>query len=91
MNKGDLITAIADSADISKSSAAEALDATLGAIGEALARGDTVSLVGFGRFAVKAFPARMGRNPKTGAPLQIKASKSPGFKPGKTLKDLVNN
>ncbi len=90
MNKSELIDAIAASADISKASAARALDAMVEAIAGALAQGDQVSLVGFGTFAVKERAARTGRNPQTGAEIKIAAAKVPGFKPGKALKDAVN-
>ncbi|MGO3344790.1 MAG: HU family DNA-binding protein [Marinomonas sp.] len=90
MNKSELIDAIAASADLSKASAGNALDATLKAIEEALSKGDQVTLVGFGTFAVKERAARTGRNPQTGAEIQIKAAKVPGFKAGKGLKDAVN-
>lgn len=90
MNKSELIDAIAASADLSKASASNALDATLKAIEEALSKGDQVTLVGFGTFAVKERAARTGRNPQTGEEIQIKAAKVPGFKAGKGLKDAVN-
>ena len=90
MNKAELIEAVAESADLSKASAARALDAMLENITGALKEGDAVSLVGFGTFAVKARPERTGRNPQTGAPLTIAAANVPGFKPGKALKDAVN-
>jgi DNA-binding protein HU-beta len=90
VNKSELIDAIADSADLSKSSAARALDAVLGSVQGALANGDQVSLVGFGTFSVKHRAARSGRNPQTGAEIQIKASNVPSFKAGKALKDSVN-
>lgn len=90
MNKSDLIDSIASSADISKSSAARALDAVIGSIQGALAQGDSVSLVGFGTFSVKHRAARTGRNPQTGAEIQIAASNVPSFKAGKALKDAVN-
>ena len=90
MNKADLIDAIAESSDISKAAASRALDATINSITDALKAGDTVSLVGFGTFAVKDRAARTGRNPQTGAPIEIAAAKVPGFKAGKALKDAVN-
>ena len=90
MNKSELIDAIAASADLSKASAGNALDATLKAIEEALSTGDQVTLVGFGTFAVKKRAARTGRNPQTGAQIQIKAARVPGFKAGKGFKDAVN-
>lgn len=89
MNKSELIEAIADSADMSKVAAGKALDATISAIGKALKKGDTVSLIGFGTFTVRKRAARAGRNPQTGEALKIKASKVPAFKAGKTLKDAV--
>ena len=89
MNKNDLIDAIAADADLSKASAARALDAAIGGITGALAKGGSVSLVGFGTFSVKARAARQGRNPRTGETIQIAASNTPGFKAGKGLKDKV--
>jgi len=90
VNKSELIDAIAASADLSKASAGRALDAALDAITGALKDGDSVALVGFGTFAVKARAARTGRNPQTGNPIEIKAANVPGFKAGKALKDAVN-
>lgn len=90
MNKSELIDQIAAAADINKSDAGRALDAVVDSITDALKRGDQVSLVGFGTFAVKHRAAREGRNPQTGATIQIKASNVPGFKAGKALKDAVN-
>jgi DNA-binding protein HU-beta len=89
MNKAELIDHIATSADISKASASRALEATLGAITETLKAGDSVSLVGFGSFAVTQRAARMGRNPKTGEEVRIEAAKIPKFRPGKGLKDAI--
>lgn len=91
MNKSELIDAVADSADISKAAAARAIDAITDAVTGALKAGDSVSLVGFGSFVVKDRPARTGRNPQTGAPINIAAAKVPGFKAGKALKDAVNS
>lgn len=90
MNKSELIEQIASSADISKAKAGAALDALVDSISGALKKGDSVSLVGFGTFSVKQRAARTGRNPQTGATIQIKAAKVPGFKAGKALKDAVN-
>ena len=90
MNKSELIEAVAASADLSKASAGRALDSALDAITAALKEGDSVALVGFGTFAVKARAARTGRNPQTGNPIEIKAANVPGFKAGKALKDAVN-
>jgi DNA-binding protein HU-beta len=90
VNKSELIDAIAEGADISKSSAGRALDSAVDAIADALKKGDQVTLVGFGTFSVKHRPARTGRNPQTGAEIQIAASNVPSFKAGKALKDAVN-
>ena len=90
MNKSDLIDAIASAADINKSDAGRALDAVIDSITSALKRGDQVSLVGFGTFAVTHRAGREGRNPQPGAAIQIKPSNVPGFKAGKALKDAVN-
>ena len=89
MNKSELIDAIAANGGLSKADAGKALDATIASITEALKTGDTVTLVGFGTFGVKERAARTGRNPQTGATLEIKASKVPSFKAGKGLKDSV--
>lgn len=90
MNKTDLINAVADSADISKATAGRAVDSILDAITQALKNEDQVAIIGFGTFSVKNRPARIGRNPRNGEPIEIAASKSPGFKAGKALKDAVN-
>lgn len=90
MNKTDLIEHIAKQADISKAAATRALDAVVGGIKVALKRGTSVSLVGFGTFAVGKRAARTGRNPRTGESIKIKAAKVPKFRPGKALKDAVN-
>jgi DNA-binding protein HU-beta len=90
MNKAELIDAIADSADLSKAAAGRALDSAIGTITKALKKGDTVTLVGFGTFSVRKRSARTGRNPRTGEEIKIKASKVPGFKAGKALKDAIN-
>ena len=90
MNKGDLIEAVAAGANLSKADASRAVDAVLDGITGALKSGGSVSLVGFGTFSVKSRAARQGRNPRTGETIQIAASKVPGFKAGKALKDAVN-
>ncbi|MDF1780489.1 MAG: HU family DNA-binding protein [Alcanivoracaceae bacterium] len=90
MNKSELIDAIATAADLSKADAGRALDATIEAVTGALKNGDSVSLVGFGTFAVKKRAAREGRNPQTGKTIQIAEAMVPGFKAGKALKDAVN-
>ena len=90
MNKADIIEHIALSADISKASAARALDAALHAITTGLANKDSVTLVGFGTFTVAGRAARTGKNPRTGEEISIAASQVPKFKAGKALKDAVN-
>jgi DNA-binding protein HU-beta len=90
MNKSELIDAIAAQADISKAAAGRALDAAVESITGALKNGDSVSLIGFGTFYVGERAARTGRNPRTGKTLEIKAAKSPKFRPGKGLKDALN-
>jgi DNA-binding protein HU-beta len=90
MNKAELIEAVSSQASIEKSEAARAVDAVFDAITGALKSGDTVALVGFGTFNVKARAARAGRNPRTGETIEIAASKVPGFKAGKGLRDAVN-
>lgn len=90
MNKNELVDEIAEAADISKASASRALDAALDGITKSLKNADPVMLVGFGTFLVRERAARTGRNPRTGEPLQIAASKVPAFKPGKALKDVLN-
>ena len=90
MNKAELIDKVASEAKLTKADAGRAVDAMLQSIGKALKKGDTVSLVGFGTFSVRARAARTGRNPQTGEQIKIKASKVPAFKAGKQLKDSVN-
>ena len=90
MNKSELIERISESADISKVDAGRALEAALEAITESLKDAEPVSLVGFGTFAVRERGARTGRNPQTGESIQIAASRVPGFKAGKALKDALN-
>jgi DNA-binding protein HU-beta len=90
VNKSELIDAIASSADLPKAAAGRALDAVIESITAELKNGGDVSLVGFGVFTVKDRAARTGRNPQTGAPIEISAAKVPSFKPGKALKDAVN-
>lgn len=90
MNKSELIEAIAESADISKAAAGRAIDAVVESVTNALKNGDQVTLIGFGTFSVKDRAARTGRNPQTGAEIQIAAAKIPSFKAGKGLKDAVN-
>ncbi|MCP1727080.1 DNA-binding protein HU-beta [Natronospira proteinivora] len=90
MNKQELIEAVAASADLSKADATRAVDSVVDTVTQTLKKGDQVTLVGFGTFSVKERAARTGRNPQTGQTIQIAASKVPGFKAGKALKDAVN-
>ena len=90
MNKSDLVSAISDGSGLSKADAARALEATTSAISGALSNGDSVTISGFGSFLVRSRAARSGRNPQTGATIQISASKLPAFKAGKLLKESVN-
>ena len=90
MNKSEMIDHIAKQADISKAAATRALEAMTGAVKTTLKKGGSVSLVGFGTFAVGERAARTGRNPQTGAAIKIKAAKVPKFRPGKALKEAVN-
>ena len=90
MNKSELITAIAESANLTKVDSGRALEATLSAIEKALKAGDSVALVGFGTFAVKERAERTGRNPQSGAEITIAAAKVPSFKAGKGLKAAVD-
>jgi len=90
VNKTELIEHIAKHADISKAAATRALESTIGAVKTTLKKGGTVSLVGFGTFAVGKRAARTGRNPRTGEAIKIKAAKVPKFRPGKGLKDALN-
>ena len=89
MNKNELIEQIAVSADITKTKAGLALDAFIEAVTNSLKKGEEVSLVGFGTFAVSERAERTGRNPQTGEAIKIAASKQPKFRAGKKLKDAV--
>ena len=90
MTKSDLVAAIAAGAGITKRDAHAALDATLGAIGDELAGGGSVTLTGFGTFKVSKRAARQGVNPRTGAPVAIAAARVPRFTAGSSLKSTVN-
>ncbi len=90
MNKAELIEEVANATGMSKSAAAESVDAVFDVITSCLKRGDTATVVGFGTFAVSDRAARTGRNPRTGEAITIPASRSPKFKAGKALKDAVN-
>jgi DNA-binding protein HU-alpha len=90
MKKPELITAIAEATGLTKDKSGEVLNALLDQITDAMTRNDSVSLIGFGTFSQRVRSARTGKNPQTGKTIQIPASKSVGFKPGKALKDSVN-
>ena len=89
MNKTEMIAAMAETSGLSKKDCEAALTAFLTATESALKSGDKVQLVGFGSFEVKERAARIGRNPSTGAEINIPAPKAPTFKPGKALKDAI--
>lgn len=90
MNKVELVDAMAEKAGISKKDAEAALKAFISTVEFELKKGRKVQLVGFGTFEVTKRAGRKGRNPQTGEPMKIKASKAPKFKPGKAFKDLLN-
>jgi DNA-binding protein HU-beta len=90
VNKTELVGSVAEKAGITKKDADRVINALFGTIEETLVKGDKVQLVGFGTFEVRERAARTGRNPQTGAEIQIPATKVPAFKPGKALKDATN-
>lgn len=90
LNKTELIEHIATQADISKAAAGRALEALIGGVKATLKKNGSVSIVGFGTFAVSKRASRTGRNPRTGTAIKIKAAKVPKFRPGKALKDHLN-
>ncbi len=89
MNKAELVSMVADKAGLSKKDAEKAVAAVFDSIQESLTAGEKVQLVGFGTFEIRERGARTGRNPRSGATIEIPASKVPAFKPGKALKDAV--
>ena len=91
MNKAELVSAIADQADLSKAQAQNALDATLETITEALSKKQEVRLIGFGTFSSRHTAARTGHNPASGEKIEIAAKYSPSFKAGSTLKTACNS
>ena len=91
MNKNDLISNVAEAAGLTKGDAGAAVEATLSSISAALGGGGEVRLVGFGTFSVSHRAESKGRNPRTGEPMTIPASKNPKFKAGKAFKDAVNH
>ena len=90
MTKQDLVSKMAEDAGISKKAAEDALGSFISTVKGALAKGDGISLIGFGTFGVSKRNARTGRNPQTGQEITIPATNVPSFKPGKGLKDAVN-
>ena len=90
MNKNELVAAVAEVSGLSRSDATKAVEGVFDTITSALAGGEEVRLVGFGTFSVAKRKASVGRNPRTGEPMNIKASSQPKFKAGKGLKDAVN-
>ena len=90
MNKTELVAAMAEQTNLSKKDAEAALKAFIDVVSEELKKGEKVQLVGFGTFEVSERAAREGRNPQTGETMEIKASKTPKFKAGKSLKDMMN-
>ena len=90
MTKAELVTMVAEKADLTKKDAEKAISALVESISETLAKGEKIQLVGFGTFEVAERAARTGKNPQTGEAIKIPASKAPKFKAGKALKDVVN-
>ena len=90
MNKTELVAAIAEKTELSKKDSEKALKAFIDVVTEELQKGEKIQLVGFGTFEVSERAARTGRNPQTGAEMEIPASKAPKFKAGKALKDMIN-
>lgn len=91
MNKSELITQVAEKAQISKKEAAAVVEATFDTIANSLANGEKVQIIGFGNFEVRQRAARTAKNLRTGEPIEVAASVIPAFKPGTALKKLVNN
>ena len=90
MTKSELISALAEDTELTKTQTEKVLNSFIAKVGDTLASGNDVRIAGLGTFAVKSRPAREGRNPRTGETIKIAASKSPTFKAGKELKDKVN-
>jgi len=90
MKKGELAAAVAEQTGLNRSAAVQAVDAVFGTIAEAMKRGEEVRIPGFGNFVVSNRAASTGRNPKTGEPIEISASKQPRFKAGKVLRESLN-
>ena len=90
MNRTELSAQLAAQLTLDKTSADRMVAAVFAAVGDSLAKGEPVSIAGFGTFTTKSRPARQGRNPRTGEAIAIAASTAPAFKPGKALRDAVN-
>ena len=90
ITKSELVTQVANQANLSKNDSEKAVSALLDAIITTLKKGDDIRFTGFGTFSVQSVPAHTGRNPRTGETIQIEASKKPVFKAGKTLKDALS-
>lgn len=90
MNRSELVAKIAEKSELTKKDSEKALSALIESVTEVLKAGEKVQLIGFGTFEVRKREARTGRDPRTGNPIKIPASKSPAFKAGKSLKDAVN-
>jgi DNA-binding protein HU-beta len=91
MNKSELVETVASDVELSKADVARAVDSLLGTVEQTLRRGEDVSITGFGKFSVGNRAARAGRNPQTGETVRIKASKTPRFSAGASLKQAVND
>ncbi|WP_078555630.1 HU family DNA-binding protein [Bacillus alkalicellulosilyticus] len=89
MNKTELVNAVAERSEMTKKDATTAVNSVFEVISDTLAKGESIQLIGFGNFEVRERAARKGRNPQTGEEIDIAASKTPAFKPGKQLKDAV--
>ncbi len=90
MNKSELVSSVAEQAGLTKKDAEKAVNAVLASVQGTLVKDEKVQIIGFGTFEVRTRAARKGRNPQTGAAIEIPASKNPVFKAGKALKDAVN-
>ena len=90
MNKSELIASVADKTGMTKKASKEVIEAIFGSVTKELSKGGKFQLIGFGTFKVRALKARKGRNPQSGKPIQIAASKRPVFTAGKELKEVVN-
>ena len=90
MNKAEIVSHVAAETSTTRADAERTVGAVFSAISDALARDEPVAIAGFGKFDVRRRPARQGRNPRTGEPVAVPASKMPSFRPAKALRDAVN-